>query len=180
MLTLSPSELPGVLRSCLAVTRWVDEVCSAAPFGSDSELLAAARAALAQLSTDEVTEALAGHPRIGDKPAGTDAAANFSRREQASPDSDDVPLQRALAEGNRDYEARFNRVFLIRAAGRSRAEILAELTRRLKLSEPAEMNIVVSELTEITLLRLDTVLERLNFPVKGGSLETSAAKESNL
>ena len=44
----------------------------------------------------------------------------------------------ALAEGNREYEKRFDRVFLIRAAGRSSAEILAELHRRLGNDDETE------------------------------------------
>lgn len=46
-------------------------------------------------------EALAGHPRIGQSPRGTGAAAQFSRREQASSDADDAELAVFLAAGNR-------------------------------------------------------------------------------
>jgi 2-oxo-4-hydroxy-4-carboxy-5-ureidoimidazoline decarboxylase len=52
-------------------------------------------------------------------------------------------------------------VFLIRARGRSRAEILAELTRRLGLDDATELAIVGSELRDIALLRLETSLEHL-------------------
>ncbi|HEV7949033.1 MAG TPA: 2-oxo-4-hydroxy-4-carboxy-5-ureidoimidazoline decarboxylase, partial [Glaciihabitans sp.] len=54
------------------------------------------------------------------------------------------------------YEARFGRVFLIRAAGRSRAEILSELTRRLELDDETELAIVGEQLRDIALLRLTT------------------------
>ncbi|MCY7325058.1 MAG: OHCU decarboxylase, partial [Microbacteriaceae bacterium] len=57
--------------------------------------------------------------------------------------------------GNRRYEHRFGRVFLIRAAGRSRAEILAELERRLLLDDQTELAIVGGQLLEIALLRLE-------------------------
>ena len=46
-------------------------------------------------------------------------------------DPADAAIAAALAEGNRAYEERFGRVFLIRAAGRSAPEILAALTERL-------------------------------------------------
>ena len=52
------------------------------------------------------------------------------------------------------YEAKFGRVFLIRAAGRSRPEILAELERRLRLDPETEIMIVGSELRDIALLRI--------------------------
>ena len=45
--------------------------------------------------------------------------AELSRREQASIDSTDADVATRLAAGNRAYEQRFDRVFLIRAAGRS-------------------------------------------------------------
>jgi 2-oxo-4-hydroxy-4-carboxy-5-ureidoimidazoline decarboxylase len=60
----------------------------------------------------------------------------------------------AIAAGNAAYEARFGRVFLIRAAGRSKAEILAELTRRAALDEQTELAVVGAELRDIALLRV--------------------------
>jgi 2-oxo-4-hydroxy-4-carboxy-5-ureidoimidazoline decarboxylase len=45
-------------------------------------------------------------------------------------------------------------VFLIRAAGRSRRDILGELQRRLVLDDDTEAAIVGSELRDIALLRL--------------------------
>ena len=50
----------------------------------------------------------------------------------------DPDVARRLAEGNRAYEERFDRVFLIRAAGRSAPEILEELERRLGNDDAAE------------------------------------------
>jgi 2-oxo-4-hydroxy-4-carboxy-5-ureidoimidazoline decarboxylase len=54
----------------------------------------------------------------------------LSRSEQASL-ALDGDVQRQLVEGNRAYEHRFGRVFLIRAAGRSSTEILDKLQIRL-------------------------------------------------
>ena len=75
-------------------------------------------------------------------------------------DADDADLARAIADGNRVYEDRFDRVFLIRAAGRSRREILAELRRRLTLDDNTEAAIVGSELRDIALLRLGVLALR--------------------
>ena len=49
---------------------------------------------------------------------------------------DDV--RAALLEGNRAYEERFGHVYLIRAAGRSPSEMLAELRRRLDNDDASE------------------------------------------
>jgi 2-oxo-4-hydroxy-4-carboxy-5-ureidoimidazoline decarboxylase len=143
------------LRACLAVPRWIDEVAARAPFGSVDELLEAGREAANPLTAEEVEAALADHPRIGEKPVGEGAAQQFSRAEQESLDADDADLADAIAEGNAVYEKRFGRVFLIRAAGRSRGEILEELNRRIRLSDDEEFTIVEQQLREIALLRLE-------------------------
>jgi 2-oxo-4-hydroxy-4-carboxy-5-ureidoimidazoline decarboxylase len=142
------------LRACLHVERWVDDVADAAPYGTIDELLAAASEAATPLTPAEVDEAMASHPRIGEKPAGEGTAQRFSRAEQSSADAEDPELAAAIAAGNRAYEERFGRVFLIRAAGRSRAEILAELDRRLRLDDAEELVVVGEQLREIALLRL--------------------------
>ena len=56
-----------------------------------------------------------------------------------------------------DHFNRFDRVFLIRAAGRSAPEILAELDRRLGNDDAAEREETVTQLREIALLRLRQV-----------------------
>jgi 2-oxo-4-hydroxy-4-carboxy-5-ureidoimidazoline decarboxylase len=143
------------LFACLAVQRWVDEVAAHAPFATSAELLRVAAEAATPLSPAEIDEAIAHHPRIGERPTGSGAAQSFSRNEQSSADDSDEQLARAIAEGNAAYEERFGRVFLIRAAGRSRAEILAELNRRLRLDDRTELAIVGEQLRDIALLRLE-------------------------
>jgi len=147
-------DLRTALLACLAVPRWADEVAGQAPFASAAALIDAASDAATPLPRSEIDQAMAEHPRIGETPRGSSRAAGFSRAEQASVDADDADLAAAIADGNRAYEARFDRVFLIRAAGRSRSEILAELHRRLALDDDTEAAIVGSELRDIALLRL--------------------------
>ncbi|WP_062515920.1 2-oxo-4-hydroxy-4-carboxy-5-ureidoimidazoline decarboxylase [Demequina gelatinilytica] len=141
------------LLACLRVSRWADELASRA-YPSLLSLERAAVSAATPLSPGEVDEALAAHPRIGERRAGVDAEARFSASEQASSASDDAVLAARLAEGNRAYEARFDRVFLIRAAGRSREEIVAELERRLLNDDVVELAEVADQLRGIALLRL--------------------------
>lgn len=141
------------LEAALGVRRWVDEVAAQAPFSSLAALLTVAGDA-ARLTPAEIDEALAHHPRIGERPTGEGAAQAFSRREQSSADADDPELAARIAAGNAAYEERFGRVFLIRAAGRTRAEILAELERRLALPPDEELAVVGEQLREIALLRL--------------------------
>jgi 2-oxo-4-hydroxy-4-carboxy-5-ureidoimidazoline decarboxylase len=159
---LTEEELREGLTACLAVPRWVDDVVARAPYGSLAELLEVARAAATPLSPAEIDQALAHHPRIGEPPRGRGTAQDFSRAEQAASASGDELLAAELAAGNRAYEARFDRVFLIRAAGRSRPEILTELRRRLELDADTEREIVGSELREIALLRIPQLFAQLD------------------
>lgn len=150
---LSSTEAAQVLRPCLDVARWVAAVSDARPYDSVESLLATARVAAPMLSHPELEGALAHHPRIGQRATGTSHEATLSRSEQADLQvSDDV--RRRLQAGNEAYEKHFGRTFLIRAAGRSAAQILTELESRLG-NDPATEDLVVAEqLRQIALLRL--------------------------
>ena len=155
---LPESSLDEQLAACLPVPRWVAAVRDGRPYAGWSGLEATASAAAAHLSEDELAVALAGHPRIGERATGPHHNAEASAKEQAGVDPADAEAARALAAGNAAYEERFDRVFLIRAAGRSAAEILAELTRRLDNDDDAERAETVTQLREIALLRLRQVV----------------------
>jgi 2-oxo-4-hydroxy-4-carboxy-5-ureidoimidazoline decarboxylase len=156
MIDVTEAELRDGLAASLAVPRWVDDVVARAPFDSLQQLLEVARDAATPLDLAEIDEAIAHHPRIGEKPVGEGQSQAFSRSEQASlGDDDDADVNAEIAAGNFAYEERFGRVFIIRAAGRSRAEILEELTRRLELPNSTELEIVGEQLRDIALLRIE-------------------------
>ena len=144
---------PADLRAALGVERWVTDLTAASPFDSVEALLATAHTAATPLTPQEIDEAISHHPRIGEKPTGEGRSQDFSRREQG--DEGDAETNAAIAAGNADYEARFGRIFMIRAAGRSRSEILGELERRLTLPPEQEVSIVGEQLRDIALLRLE-------------------------
>jgi 2-oxo-4-hydroxy-4-carboxy-5-ureidoimidazoline decarboxylase len=144
------------LRAALGVERWVSDVQALSPFDSLEALLGAAYASATPLHPTEIDEAISHHPRIGEKPSSEGTAAAFSRAEQGE---DDPTVATAIADGNRRYEERFGRIFLIRAAGRSRAEILAELERRLELDPAEELVTVGEQLRDIAILRLEKLYE---------------------
>jgi OHCU decarboxylase len=150
---LDREEALDVLRPCLDVDRWLAEVADGRPYGSLSDLETAAREAADPLSTEEVEGALAHHPRIGERAAGSSAEAMLSRSEQAALQTSDDFSARLVA-GNRAYEERFGRVFLIRAAGRSSEELVTALEVRLGNDPDTEDRIVADQLREIALLRL--------------------------
>jgi 2-oxo-4-hydroxy-4-carboxy-5-ureidoimidazoline decarboxylase len=157
IMEISEAGLREGLQICLHVPRWIDDLVARAPYSSITELEEVARAAATPLSPAEIDQALSTHPRIGEKPQGDSAAAKLSTAEQSASASSDPVLDEALAKGNTAYEEKFGRIFLIRAAGRSRQEILAELTRRLTLDADDELTVVGEELRDIALLRLPQV-----------------------
>lgn len=142
------------LRPCLDITRWCEELVDGRPYDAVDDLVARAEVAAEPFSVDEVDAALAHHPRIGERARGEDAEASMSRTEQAGVDPDDAAIAATLADGNRAYEQRFGRVFLIRAAGRSAQEILDALTQRLGNTPAEEQLVVAGQLREIAVLRL--------------------------
>jgi 2-oxo-4-hydroxy-4-carboxy-5-ureidoimidazoline decarboxylase len=154
---LSADEAQGLLRTCLDVPRWVAEVEGGRPYAGWSALREAAEQSAQSLTEAELEAALARHPRIGER-AGAGHDAEHSEREQAGVDPADRDTAGRLAAGNVAYEQRFDRVFLIRAAGRSADEILAELERRLDNDDAAERDETIHQLGEIAVLRLESTV----------------------
>ena len=142
------------LLGCLSVSRWAEEVLAGQPYADQAALLSAADSAARNLSDDELAEALAGHPRIGERAAAGHNTAG-SAREQAGVDPAAGDVAARLLDANIAYERRFGHVFLIRAAGRGGEAILAELDRRLDNDDDAERAETVDNLRQIALLRLE-------------------------
>jgi 2-oxo-4-hydroxy-4-carboxy-5-ureidoimidazoline decarboxylase len=156
--TLPTDEARARVAACLDVPRWVQALVAARPYPDVPAVLAVAAREGAHLDDDELAAALARHPRIGERPSVGRHDAAHSAHEQAGVDRDDAEVARALVEGNRAYEERFDRVFLVRAAGRDGDEILAELERRLGNDDATERAETVDQLLQIALLRLEQVL----------------------
>jgi 2-oxo-4-hydroxy-4-carboxy-5-ureidoimidazoline decarboxylase len=142
------------LRACNAAPRFAAELVAGRPFRDVETLVARAEEVTRALPWDDVAIALAAHPRIGDRVEGSSAEAESSRREQGSMDDADAATRDALLEGNRAYEERFDHVFLIRASGRTPAEMLAELRRRLDNDDDTEHAEVTEQLAQITAIRV--------------------------
>ncbi|MEN8320791.1 2-oxo-4-hydroxy-4-carboxy-5-ureidoimidazoline decarboxylase [Acinetobacter junii] len=144
------------LKPCVHIPSWIESIVLQRPFGSAEELyqMAALQAQIWQWS--EILEALAQHPRIGEKKAAmtlSEREQQFSQKEQAQLGVDQ-DIQQALYQGNLAYEHKFGHIFLIRAAGRSGTEMLTELNRRLENSAEQEQQEVKQQLSEIALIRL--------------------------
>lgn len=149
-----PAAAVAVVRVWADIPGWANAVVDARPYASVDALAAYAGALAAQWTPAELDEAVSAHPRIGATVAGDGAEAAASRREQAAMGAATDDVTAAIADGNRRYEERFGRVFLIRAAGRSPEEMLAELERRLGNEPETETAEATAQLAEIAMLRL--------------------------
>jgi len=155
---LPEGEADQLLHACCASSSWVSRVRSGRPYATSAQLLDAADRAARALTPADVDEALAAHPRIGERAPGVSTEARWSRQEQASVSDADAATGERLRERNLAYEQRFDRVFLIRAAGRTPEQVLAELERRLGNGPAAESLEVVEQLAQITRLRVERLL----------------------
>ncbi|WP_242885143.1 2-oxo-4-hydroxy-4-carboxy-5-ureidoimidazoline decarboxylase [Actinomadura litoris] len=167
------------LLTCCASRRWADEVAAGRPYPGLPALRSASAVALAARDWAGIREALAAHPRLGERPQGErpqgerpqgerpqgerseddGREAAWSRGEQSGADGAAAEVRAALAAGNRAYEGRFGHVFLLCATGLSAAEMLAALRARLGNDTGTEQSVVRYELTRIVDLRLAKLLD---------------------
>jgi 2-oxo-4-hydroxy-4-carboxy-5-ureidoimidazoline decarboxylase len=153
---LPAADAAATVRPCADIGTWVDDVVAGRPYHRRDSLLLRAMRAAAEWTADDIDAALAHHPRIGERASGDSTEARLSRTEQ--PTAADTTAAR-IAEGNAAYEERFGRIFLVRAAGRTAEEILANLTERLANDPATEALVTAEQLRQIALLRLETLIE---------------------
>jgi 2-oxo-4-hydroxy-4-carboxy-5-ureidoimidazoline decarboxylase len=154
---LPEAELEAALRACADVDSWVAALIKGRPYDDTDQLLEAARSQASAWTAEEVERALEDHPRIGEQPAG--ASAGHAAREQAGLDPADAELAARLRDGNRRYEERFGRIYLVRARGRTGPELAELLEQRLDNDPDTELEVTRAQLAEIALLRLSDLVE---------------------
>jgi allantoinase len=156
------AEMRERLEACCGSHRWVEAVLAEGPHASARELFAAAERVFDALEEADWREAFAAHPRIGAPASGPRALSAAESSEQAGAAAADEATRRALAAGNTEYERRFGHVFLICATGRSAAEMLAALRRRLENDAATELGLAGEEQRKITVLRLEKLFRELD------------------
>lgn len=159
------NELPAdaaerAFLACCAAPAWAAAMTAARPFADAAALSAAAESAYARLGRPDVAEALAAHPRIGERRDGADRESAWSRAEQAGTSEAAAEVRAALREGNIVYEEQFGHVFLICATGLSAEQMLTALRERLAADPETERRTVREELRKIVHIRLTKLLEQ--------------------
>ena len=144
------------LYSCFASRKWAAHVADGRPYASPEALLDAAEQAWSELEPADWAQALAGHPRIGER-GGSSAVA--SEQEQSGVRTAPAAMLDQLAAENRLYEDRFGHVFLIAAAGKSADEILDALRERMGNDPVTEARVAGAEHRKIARLRLEALAQ---------------------
>lgn len=150
-----PAAAEAALLACCASRRWADELLARRPYHDLADVRQVSHTILGELSWADVEQALAAHPRIGQRATGSGTEASWSRAEQEGAAGATTETLEDLVAGNIAYEERFGHVFLICATGRSAEEMLMALRERLGNDPETERAVVRAELTKIVDLRLE-------------------------
>ncbi|GAA2566350.1 MULTISPECIES: 2-oxo-4-hydroxy-4-carboxy-5-ureidoimidazoline decarboxylase [Streptomyces] len=145
----------GLLEAC-ASTAWARQLLTARPFATLEDLHAASDAATAELTADDLAQAMAGHPPIG-RPKPGDPT---SSREQAGMAGAAEGLKAEMLELNLAYQEKFGHVFLICATGRTGEQMRDAALERIGNSPEQEREIVRTELGKINRIRLTRLVEQ--------------------
>jgi 2-oxo-4-hydroxy-4-carboxy-5-ureidoimidazoline decarboxylase len=119
------------------------------------------------LAESDWMEAFRSHPRIGESwtsesQTGESQAPNVASQRSAAWSEQEQEVvadagdstKIALAEGNREYERRFKRIFIVCATGKSPADILEILRHRLENDAHSELREAAEQQRQITQIRL--------------------------
>jgi 2-oxo-4-hydroxy-4-carboxy-5-ureidoimidazoline decarboxylase len=152
--------LRDALRACCAADSWVARLVADRPYADEASLYAVSDAATAALDDRGLAQALAGHPRIGDRVA--DHTGGWSQQEQSGVSEAAADVRSELAAANAAYEERFGHVYLVYATGKTADELLAIARSRLDNDPVTEHGVVLAELAKINRLRLAKLLHEEN------------------
>jgi len=146
---------------CCGSTAWAAELAARRPIADEDHLLIQSDAVWFGLPEAAWQEAFDSHPRIGQQKAkaATETSLEWSASEQSTAMSTDAQAKLDLAAGNRLYEEKFGRIFIVCASGKSSQEILAILESRRNNDPATELHAAAEQQREITQLRLQRWLE---------------------
>nr|WP_237691348.1 2-oxo-4-hydroxy-4-carboxy-5-ureidoimidazoline decarboxylase [Streptomyces sp. SID7834] len=152
---MAAPEAAAALHEVCASVAWGDLVLAHRPYAGTEALLSASDAALAELSAEDLAEAMAGHPPIG-RPAPGDPA---SAREQRGMAGASEELKAEMLELNLAYQERFGHVFLICATGATGEQMRDAVQARIGNPPEREREIVRTELGKINRIRLTRLVQ---------------------
>ena len=154
---LDVSSAESEILPCCGSRAWAQELASLRPFAEPTDLLTISDGVWSNLDVADWNEAFASHPRIGERNAPASATAlssQWSTQEQSAAELADSQIKDELSRANALYEARFGRIYIVCATGKSAEEMLAILRRRLDNEDAVELREAAEQQRQITQLRL--------------------------
>ncbi|WP_405997797.1 2-oxo-4-hydroxy-4-carboxy-5-ureidoimidazoline decarboxylase [Streptomyces sp. NBC_00829] len=145
----------AALHEVCASSAWGSTLLAQRPYATVEALFDAGDAATAELTAEDLAEAMAGHPPIG-RPKPGDPT---SSREQSGMAGASEELKTEMLELNLSYQDRFGHVFLICATGRTGEQMRDAVRERIGNSPEQERDIVRAELGKINRIRLARLVE---------------------
>jgi len=145
----------AALHEACASSAWGSALLARRPYATADDLFAASDAAMAELTTADLEEAMAGHPPIG-RPKPGDPTSSREQRGMAGASEE---LKAQMLELNLAYQERFGHVFLICATGRTGEQMRDAVKERIGNSPEQEREIVRSELGKINRIRLTNLVQ---------------------
>ena len=152
---LDPSSAADAILPCNGSRAWAEAIAALRPFDTPFDLTCTADRVWNSLPEHDWQQAFDSHPRIGEQHAksATPTSLALSATEQSAAQLT-AETQQQLAAANREYDARFGRIFIVCATGKSAAEMLAILRHRLHNDPATELREAAEQQRQITQLRL--------------------------
>ena len=167
----SVPELDGLASDAFVVSvaplfegapRYLARLAAARPFGDVAGFEARARSIAHAMPEVEQLELIDAHPRLG-APPGSVSALSFVEQgydrdaADAAAEAERAQVADALAGLNAAYEARFGFRYCVFVAGRSRAELIPEMTTALEADRASEIARAIDAVVDIAMDRFATL-----------------------
>ncbi len=146
---------------CCTATRWVERMVENRPFTSVKQIQTTAASIWQTMEFDDFMEAFSGHPKIGDPDSLKEkfrSSKQLAEDEQSEVQNATDEVIEALAIANKLYERLFGYIFIVCATGKSAAEMLELVEKRLENEAAEELTIAAGEQAKITAIRINKML----------------------
>ncbi|MET3987586.1 2-oxo-4-hydroxy-4-carboxy-5-ureidoimidazoline decarboxylase [Streptomyces sp. PvR034] len=153
--TLDDSAATAELHEVCASSAWGSKMLAQRPFATVDALFSANESAMAELTAEDLGEAMGGHAPIGRPKPGDPTSA----REQRGMAGASEELKTELLELNLAYQEKFGHVFLICATGATGEFMRDAVKTRIANSPEQEREIARGELVKINRIRLTRLAE---------------------
>jgi 2-oxo-4-hydroxy-4-carboxy-5-ureidoimidazoline decarboxylase len=155
---MSESDAKNAFMQCCTSSIWVHKMVQSRPFNDLNSLFEAANLHWLDLTEADYLEAFDGHPKIGNVNSLVKKYADtktLAAGEQSGMNAANELTIKALAKGNDDYLSKFGFIFIVCATGKSAAQMLALLQKRIINDRETELENAAEEQRKIFHIRLN-------------------------